>query len=58
MSIGGTPYQHAELIGYAIDGFGIYGYQDVGGAAPIVDECGGHFGPVDDTGDVVYHYHR
>lgn len=57
VSIGGTPYQHAELIGYAIDGFGIYGYQDVGGAAPIVDECGGHFGPVDDTGDVVYHYH-
>jgi len=57
VSIGGTPYKHAELIGYAIDGFGIYGYQDVGGAAPIVDQCGGHFGPVDDTGDVVYHYH-
>lgn len=57
VSAGGKPYQHAELIGWAIDGFSIYAYQDVGGAAPIVDECGGHFGPVDDSGDVVYHYH-
>ena len=39
-----------------MDGFGIYAYQDVGGAAPVVDECGGHFGPTD-TGEVVYHYH-
>merc|ERR1711910_221663 len=41
---------------WAMDGFGIYAYQDVNGAAPIVDECGGHFGPVD-SGEVVYHYH-
>eukprot|EP00116_Pleurobrachia_bachei_P013959 sb/3474221/ len=39
-----------------MDGFGVYTYQDVGGAAPVVDECGGHFGPID-TGEVVYHYH-
>ena len=43
-------------MGWALDGFGIYSYQDVGGAAPVVDECGGHFGPVD-TGAVEYHYH-
>ena len=43
-------------MGWAMDGFGIYAYQDVGGVAPVVDECGGHFGPTD-TGEVVYHYH-
>jgi len=53
---GARPYDHAQLMGWALDGFGIYAYQDVGGSAPIVDECGGHFGPVD-TGEVVYHYH-
>jgi len=26
------------------------------GATPIVDECGGHFGPTD-TGEIEYHYH-
>ena len=31
--------------------------KDVDGAAPVVDQCGGHFGPVD-SGEVVYHYHR
>ena len=41
-----------------MDGFGVYAYQDVDGTAPIVDECGGHFGPVDETGKVLYHYHR
>ena len=43
-------------MGWAMDGFGIYAYQDVGGNAPVVDECGGHFGPTD-TGEVAYHYH-
>ena len=47
----------SQLTGWAMDGFGIYAYQDIGGAAPVVDQCGGHFGPVD-TGEVVYHYHR
>merc|ERR1719495_1230758 len=37
-------------------GVGIYAYQDIDGSAPVVDECGGHFGPVD-TGEVLYHYH-
>jgi hypothetical protein len=47
------------LIGYANDGFGIYGFQDIDGTSPVVDECNGHFGPVsnDDLDTVVYHYH-
>merc|ERR1711915_466611 len=53
---GARPFDHAQLMAWALDGFGIYSYQDVEGAVPIVDECGGHFGPVD-TGEVVYHYH-
>lgn len=55
----GTAKRHALLFGYAIDGFGLYGYEDLGGAMPILDECGGHFGAVDDDKPdvVVYHYH-
>jgi hypothetical protein len=58
-SHGGTQGKHGGLIGYALDGFGIYTFQDIGGAAPVLDECGGHFGPVDDDDltTVVYHYH-
>ena len=55
---GGTPNRHGRLMGWALDGFGIYTFQDIGGSAPVVDECGGHFGPVsDDSDEVVYHYH-
>jgi hypothetical protein len=55
----GTAKRHGLLFGYALDGFGLYGYEDIGGFAPVLDECGGHFGPVDDDHlDVVmYHYH-
>eukprot|EP00756_Hemistasia_phaeocysticola_P012165 Hpha_TRINITY_DN15176_c0_g22::TRINITY_DN15176_c0_g22_i1::g.127836::m.127836 len=47
--------QHGPLIGYASDGFGIYGFGDVSGS-PVLDECNGHFGPLPD-GSVGYHYH-
>ena len=47
---------HGPRIGYAADGFGIYGYGDIRGE-PVLDECHGHFGPVDATGKVEYHYH-
>ena len=59
VSHGGKPAVHANLTGYANDGFGIYAFSDVGGSAPVLDECGGHFGPVndDDPESVVYHYH-
>ena len=44
---------HAPLIGYAIDGFGIYALLDKNGNQPTdLDECGGH---VDEIRG--YHYH-
>lgn len=51
--------QHGPLVGYANDGYGIYGFQDLDGTSPVVDECNGHFGPVssDKLDAVVYHYH-
>mmetsp|Transcript_35318 Transcript_35318/g.94621 ORF Transcript_35318/g.94621 Transcript_35318/m.94621 type:complete len:373 (+) Transcript_35318:324-1442(+) len=53
-----TADQHGLLFAYSLDGFGIYTYTDLAGAAPVLDECGGHFGPTADDDDaVVYHYH-
>jgi hypothetical protein len=53
-----TPGLHGPLLGYANDGFGIYGFQDIDGTAPVVDECNGHFGPITNEADnVTYHYH-
>ncbi|MDO6739400.1 YHYH protein [Wenyingzhuangia sp. 2_MG-2023] len=44
---------HSPIIGYAIDGFGIYGLLDKKGNKPTaLDECGGHSD--DERG---YHYH-
>ena len=43
------PGDHGPLIGYASDGFGIYGYGDFSGM-PLLDECHGHFGPIPGTG--------
>ena len=43
------PGEHGPLIGYASDGFGIYGFGDYWGM-PVVDECHGHFGIVPETG--------
>ncbi len=47
------PDGHAPMIGYALDGFGLYAHMDgQGHAADGLDECGGHF---DETRG--YHYH-
>lgn len=47
------PDEHAALIGYAMDGYGIYSMTDVDGTEPSdLDECRGHTD--DDRG---YHYH-
>ena len=44
---------HAPMIGYAIDGFGIYALSDTNENKPNdLDECGGHFDEVRG-----YHYH-
>ena len=42
------PGDHGPLIGYAADGFGIYGFGDYWGM-PVLDECHGHFGVVPDS---------
>jgi len=45
--------EHAPLIGYAIDGFGIYAHKNKNGeVAANLDECGGHIDEVRG-----YHYH-
>ncbi|MGB1253134.1 MAG: YHYH protein [Candidatus Promineifilaceae bacterium] len=50
--------QHSVLIGYALDGFAVYGAQDANGDAPTdLDACSGHFGPTPEFPDGVYHYH-
>lgn len=53
-----TPGQHSEVIGYLLDGFAIYGPQDVDGEEPNdLDSCMGHVGEVPGVDGEVYHYH-
>ncbi len=59
------PGAHSPLVGYALDGFGIYGPRGGGGGGVIVtnadlDECHGHDepAPLPDGGSATrYHYH-
>lgn len=56
------PDGHSALVGYIIDGFGIYGRLDVGGrrlTSTDLDECHGHAHEVAWEGQrrVMYHYH-
>ena len=45
--------QHAPMIGYAIDGFGVYASKDSNGSRPTdLDACGGHEDQIRG-----YHYH-
>ncbi|MEZ4815805.1 MAG: YHYH protein [Bdellovibrionota bacterium] len=53
---------HSEIMGYAIDGFGIFGHKDVGGkelTSEDLDECHGHTHEIDWDGKrtTLYHYH-
>ncbi|MCO4771376.1 MAG: YHYH protein [Deltaproteobacteria bacterium] len=50
--------EHSVIIGVLLDGFAVYGPQDVDGEAPTdLDECSGHEGPTPEFPDGVYHYH-
>lgn len=53
-----TAGQHGPLVGYAADGFAIYGFGDFRGS-PVLDECHGHFGATSGApgAAVTYHYH-
>jgi hypothetical protein len=53
---------HSELVGYAFDGFGIFGFRGEGGVLLTnddLDECHGHSHEIDWDGQkvVMYHYH-
>jgi YHYH protein len=57
-----APDGHAGLVGYALDGFGIFGPSGAGGDVVTnadLDACHGHTGPVLWDGAVteIYHYH-
>jgi len=52
------PGQHSSLLGFAIDGFPVYGPQDTdGNEVTDLDDCQGHFGPTPEFPGGVYHYH-
>ena len=51
-----TVGNHSELLGWMLDGFGLYGPNSQGGVKPTqLDECGGHTHEID--GNMTYHYH-
>ena len=58
----GARNSHSKLLGWALDGFGIYGYRGVGGAVmttATLDVCHGHTHTISWRGRSVrmYHYH-
>ena len=58
MENGTASGSHSAMVGWMNDGFAMYGFHDIGGAAPVLDECNGHFGCIDDScNTVTYHYH-
>jgi hypothetical protein len=57
-----TPDGHSALMGYSLDGFGIYGRHGEGGkvlTSADLDECHGHTHEIEWDGNkiVMYHYH-
>lgn len=50
---------HSTQVGEALDGKGIFGkWEDTDGQQkPMLDACGGHWGPTDESGELSYHYH-
>jgi len=59
----GLDDRHSPLVGYALDGFGIYGLRGEAGVLLTnddLDDCHGHIGLAPDAevgNDPVYHYH-
>lgn len=52
--------EHSTIIGVLLDGFPIYGPQDVDGVTisnADLDECSGHVGPTPEFPEGIYHYH-
>lgn len=52
--------EHSRILGYLLDGFPVYGPQDVDGTKVTgadLDECNGHNGPTPEHPNGIYHYH-
>ncbi len=53
-----TDGEHSVLVGLLLDGFPLYGPQDIDGDAPVdLDRCNGHEGATPEFPNGVYHYH-
>lgn len=55
-----TAGQHSTILGVLLDGFPLYGPQDVDGSKVTgadLDECNGHVGPTPEFPGGIYHYH-
>jgi len=56
----GNENEHSPLMGYAMDGFGIFGPRGEQGVMVTnadLDECHGHFGLIEWDGAMIYMYH-
>ena len=52
------PQKNTEIMGFAMDGYPIYGQYETANELPTgLDGCNGHFGVTTDYPDGVYHYH-
>jgi hypothetical protein len=47
----------ANLVGFLLDGFPVYGKKDADGTTPVLDANNGHFGVTPDYPNGIYHYH-
>ena len=52
-----TQYDSTALIGWALDGFPIYGPYNDDGTLPVLDENNGEFGITEEYPQGIYHYH-
>ena len=58
MENGTASGSHSAMVGWMNDGFAMYGFHDIDGKQPVLDQCNGHFGCIDDDcNTVTYHYH-
>ena len=53
-----TSTSRSTLVGILLDGFPVYGPEEVDGGAPAdLDECNGHIHATPEYPEGIYHYH-
>ena len=53
-----TSTSGSTLVGILLDGFPVYGPEEVDGSAPAdLDECNGHIHATPEYPEGIYHYH-